>query len=196
MIEETTAQFYQPTDADGNPIGLPIEYNGTQKDLQEKLKSEALRMRITVNRNNLRAPDSAPKFKAAASEDEQARQVQRDVAAFLKECPSYEPTPSNFRSIVQWIDQQGLNPELSTFKLAFEILSKAGLLTDSSGRALNPDDRTGISYTDRIGKTWFGKQAIDRMPADEYGKRLRSEFSFKEKVERLYKWQAEQEKIA
>jgi hypothetical protein len=180
-IEETETRFYQPTDSEGNSIGLPIEYLN-QKDLQKKLTTATQRMKFITSRDKVKAPDSAPRFSA---ETLNAEQVKRDVAAFLKETPGYHSCPSNFKAIAEWIDHHGLNPELSTFKLAFEELSKNGLLLDASGKPMSTADTTGISYTTKSGKVFYGRAAIEAMPADEYKRRLNTEHGFADRVERV-----------
>jgi hypothetical protein len=182
MTEETTIQFYQATDANGSPIGLPIEYTD-QKDLSAKLQAATQRMRLTLNRDKVKtiaAPETAEKFSSADDD-----QIKRDVLAFVSETPGYHVCESNFQAIVDWINENNLQPNKQTFSTAFSVLAKAGLLLGADGQPTTSDDRTGVSFTDRTGKTWFGQQAIDRMPADIYGRRLRSEFGFKEKVERV-----------
>lgn len=180
-MTEEAAQFYQPTDADGNPIGLPIEYRD-QKDLQQKLTAATQRMKFVVSRDKVRAPDSAPRFQGATPDEDQ---IKRDVAAFLKATPGYHTCPSNFQAIVEWINQNDLNPELSTFKLAFEVLSKNGLLLDAKGNPMSAADTTGISYTTKSGKVLYGRDAIEAMSADEYKRRLNAEHGFADRVERV-----------
>jgi hypothetical protein len=179
--QETTAQFYQPTDADGNPIGLPIEYTD-EKDLQQKLTAATQRMKFVVSRDKTKAPDSAPRFQGEGPSEDH---IKRDVATFLQETPGYYSCPANFQAIVGWIDQNNLNPELSTFKLAFEVLSKNGLLLDAKGNPMSAADTTGISYTTKSGKVLYGRAAIDAMPADEYKRRLNAEHGFADRVERV-----------
>lgn len=186
MTEETEAQFYQPVDEAGKPLGLPIEYTD-QKNLQAQLIAATQRMKFVVSRGSekLTAPDGAPRYKEAASADEQALQVARDAQLFLEQTPSYVPTAGNFRAICDWVDSQGLNPELSTFKLAFEILSKAGLLLDAFGKPTTSSDRSGISYVTPSGKILYGRAAIDAMPADEYKRRINAQPGFVDRVERV-----------
>jgi hypothetical protein len=180
-IEERESQFYQPTDADGNPIGLPVEYTD-QKDLQKKLTAATQRMKFVVSRDKVKAPESAPRF---STETLDAQRVKRDAESFLKETPGYHSCPSNFQAIAEWIDHHGLSPELSTFKLAFEALSQNGLLLDASGKPMSSADTTGISYTTKSGKVLYGRAAIEAMPADEYKRRLNAENGFADRVERV-----------
>jgi hypothetical protein len=74
---------------------------------------------------------------------------------------------------------------LSTFKLAFEELSKNGLLLDASGKPMSTADTTGISYTTKSGKVLYGRAAIEVMPADEYKRHLNTEHGFADRVERV-----------
>jgi hypothetical protein len=187
-MSEQETKFYQAVDADGNAIGLPIEYTD-DKDLRSKLNSATQSMRLTLSKGKItaiKAPETAPKFTPAASEDEQARQVKEAVAQFLRTTPAYHVDPYNMNALVQWIDDNDLQPNLANFRLAFQTLSKAGLLIDERGSATTSDDPSGVSYTDpRSGQTYYGKKAIEAMSADEYKRRLNSQSGFAERVDKL-----------
>lgn len=180
---ETQIYSFQPSDEDGKPIGTPVNIEfTTEAELREKLTAATQRMRFVVSRDKVKAPDSAPRFQGNGPDEDQ---IKRDVAAFLKETPGYYSCPSNFQAIVGWINQNDLSPELSTFKLAFEVLSKNGLLLDETGNPMSAADTTGISYTTKSGKVLYGRAAIDVMPADEYKRRINAQPGFADRVERV-----------
>jgi hypothetical protein len=184
-LETDNVFTFQPTDADGNPIGIPVEISYTdQKDLQAKLVAGTQKMKFFVSSRDkikdVKAPENAERFSSADDD-----QVRSEAVAFIKDTPGYYVCESNLQAIVDFINENNLQPNKANFSIAYSALAKAGLLLGADGQPTTSDDRTGVSFTDRTGKTWFGMQAIDRMPAEVYGKRLRSEFGFKEKVERV-----------
>jgi hypothetical protein len=184
MTEETKTFEFQPTDADGRPLGSPvrIEYTG-QKDLKAKLASEALRLKFTVARGTIKAPETAERFSDDKPID--AARIQKEALEFVRTTPAYHACPENFQALGRWLDDNELATTLENLRLAFATLAKAGLLLDAKGTPTSSADTTGITYIDGNGRTYHGKQAIDRMPASEYKRRLTAEFGFVDRVERV-----------
>ena len=183
MTEETKTFEFQPTDADGRPLGSPvrIEYTG-QKDLKAKLASEALRMKFTVARGTIKAPETAERFNGQTPD---ATRILRDAQEFIRTTPAYHACPENMLVMGRWLDENNLATTLDNLRLAFSTLSRAGLLLGTDDRPLTSDDRTGISYTDAQGKTFYGKEAVNRMPSEVYKRRMNAEPGFVDRVERV-----------
>jgi hypothetical protein len=177
---------FQPTSSDGKPMGSLVEIAYTSdSDLQQQMIAACQRMKFAIRSDKVKAPATAERFNGEPDIPPDEEQIRRDVATFLKETPGYYSCPSNIQAILKWAEQNDLTPTLENLRLAYRTLSANGLLLDATGRPTSSADTTGISYMDRSGKTFYGKQAIEAMPSEVYKRRFNNEDGFREKVEKV-----------
>lgn len=132
-----------------------------------------------------------------------------EAQAFKNSNPDYYVCPDNFKTLANWIIKNGLEPVQENFQLAYDTLKEFMIpkpqaapvvqkvdeprpaidprpvssgLTRSNGSDSGPQSTPG---SDIVFGQWKGTEAIERMPGDEYKKRLLKEPGFKEKVQAL-----------
>lgn len=134
--------------------------------------------------------------------------VQEEAIAFKNATPDYFPHPENLQTLAAWMYKNNLDPVKENFQYAYETLKEYMIprpavvqktdepvvqqtpaprpvssgLTRSNGSDSGPQVLPG---SDIVFGQWKGSEAIDRMPGDEYKKRLLHEPGFKDKVQQL-----------
>ena len=136
--------------------------------------------------------------------------VQEEALAFKRGCPDYFPSQSNLETLAAWMYKNNLDPIKENFQLAYDTLkdvlevrpapvSVQPVVTEppvipapvrpvSSGLTRsNASDSGPVASpgSDIVYEQWKGYEALERMPGDEYKKRLLREPGFKEKVQAL-----------
>jgi hypothetical protein len=97
--------------------------------------------------------------------------ARRAAQEFIEATPSFNPSEANLTVIVELMIKHGMEPLVANFTLAHNALAQAGLIEEADPDAPQPSPEPTLAD-------------IDRMPSDEYRKRL-NDPAFVDLVNRL-----------
>lgn len=205
-----TAKRFDASKYDLKPEPLTAEERiQLAQDIQDPEKFDSASQRLV--RATIGDPDALRTRLARIEQQIDRTNVHEEAKAFLRERPDYFPTNDNLQTLAAWIEKNSLDPICENFVLAYDTLKDyleqrpapkpavqpvapvaevqpTPVRPVSSGltRSVASDSGPVKNIGDEIVWNNFkGYEAIERMPGDEYKKRLLREPGFKEKVAAL-----------
>jgi hypothetical protein len=179
------------------------------QDIQDPEKFEAAQQRLV--RATIGDPNALRTRLARVEQRLDRTTVQEEALAFKRGCPDYFPSQSNLETLAAWMYKNNLDPIKENFQLAYDTLKDVLEVRPAPASVVQPTvsvqpepqpaprpvssglTRSNASDSgpvaspgsDIVYEQWKGYEALERMPGDEYKRRLLREPGFKEKVQAL-----------
>jgi|ERR1700689_765721 len=181
-------------------------------DINDPEKFDAVSKRIV--RATIGDPDALRARMARTEQRLDRATVAEEALAFKNATPDYYPCPENLQTLAAWMQKNNLDPVKENFTYAYETLKEYMVpkppvaapvvpvqITEPQPVAVQPVARpvssgltrsngsdsglVNLPGSDIVYGQWKGYEAIEKMPGDEYRKRLLHEPGFKDKVQQL-----------
>ncbi len=182
------------------------------QDLNDPEKCDAAQDRLIEAR--IGSPEAIRRSLSRSEQRIAQMDAKEQAEAFVRSTPDYFVCPENFETMANWMIKNDLEPVKANFKLAYKTLGPDGanLLREkpvaevpvpkaepapvaAEPAPAKPAPRPVASGLTRSNSSESGAPRnistytiadIERMPSEEYKKKLRSEKGFKEAVDKLY----------